>query len=63
MGKLLEQIKSMLHNRRKDSAPVEIDRRAHKPALKDADDALREAMERLERTARMRRDDFYDHLK
>lgn len=62
MGKLLERIKGMVLNRRHVSATVEIDRRSHKPTLKDADQVLREAMEKLERTATLRRDDFYDRM-
>lgn len=63
MGKFLDRFKSMFHDRRRVAATVGIDRRAPKVTLKDADEKLREAMDKLERTARMRRDDFYDHMK
>lgn len=63
MGKLLDRFKSMFHDRRQVAAKVGIDRRAPKVSLKDADEKLRDAMDKLERTARMRRDDFYDHMK
>lgn len=63
MGKLLERIKAMFRDRRHvTSLPVH-DRRIRKPSLKDADEVLREAMDKLEKTARLRRDDFYDRMK
>lgn len=63
MGKLLDRIKTIFHERRKDSVKVAVDRRHRPCTLKDADEAMYDAVEKLEQTARMRRDDFYDRIK
>ena len=63
MAKLLDSLKSMFRNRRQVNASVCIDRRAAKVTLKDADERLQEAMDKLDRTVRLRRDDFYDNIK
>ncbi len=61
MAKLLERIRTMLHDRRHVERTVMVERR--KPTtLKEADEHLQEALEKLERTARERRDDFYDRI-
>ncbi len=63
MAKLLERIKSMFHpDRRQVERSVMQNRRVPK-TLKDADEHLREAIDKLDRTARLRRDDFYDRIK
>lgn len=64
MVRLIERLKSMWrHNqttdRRTSEEPVAIDRRARKVTLRDADDVLHEAMERLERTAIRKREEFF----
>lgn len=63
MAKLLDRLKAFFHDRRQVAATVGIDRRQPKITLKDADEQLRNAMEKLERTATFRRDDFYDKIK
>lgn len=64
MARLLDRLKAIFQDRRKVTAQVCIDRRLgqQRPTLKDADEQLREAMDRLERTATLRRDDFYDQI-
>lgn len=59
MGALLERIKSIMHDRRKGVEQVQEDRR-RKATLRDADERLHGALEKLDRTIRMRRKDFED---
>lgn len=63
MGKFLDRLKCIFRDRRQVAAKVVVDRREPKVSLKDADQKMREAMDKLERTARLRREDFYDRIK
>lgn len=62
MGKLLERIKSVFNNRRQATMSVPNDRRTRRVTIQDADQKMRDAVERLEQTATFRRDDFYDQI-
>ena len=45
-------------NRRKQDVPVSIDRRVGKTKMRDADKMLRDAIQDLEQTVRLKREDF-----
>lgn len=58
--RFLERLRGLLRDRRKDSKPVEQERRADdkRSRQKQVDDRLADAIDELDRTVRLRRDDL-----
>ena len=60
MSGMIEKLKSFLHDRRvAQDKHVDIDRRKRKHTMKDADERLHESLDELDKTVRMKREDFF----
>lgn len=58
MSKILERLKSIWKERRHTSIPVSTDRRKPRMTLRQVDDRLHSALDDLEKTVKLKREDF-----